>query len=299
MPHKTPTSDPLSTRPGSTPRILPGAGPEKVPAIQVSGLVKTFGAVTAVNGIDFTVPAGQTVALLGGNGAGKTTTISMLLGLLQPSAGTIRLFGEDLAARRHHLLPRMNFSSPYVELPHRLTVRQNLEVFARLYGLLDRPARIKSVIDELELTALADRRVGTLSAGQKTRVALAKAMLNLPELLLLDEPTASLDPDTADWVRAYLESYQARHDAAILLASHNMGEVERLADHVLMMRQGRIVDAGAPQDLIERYSRQNLEEVFLDIARDRRAGTPLSAGHGETDVLTGGVPPLDRDIGSS
>jgi ABC-2 type transport system ATP-binding protein len=299
MPHKTPTSDPLSTRPASAHRILPGAGLEGVPAIQVSGLGKTFGTVVAVNGIDFTVPAGHTVALLGGNGAGKTTTISMLLGLLEPSAGTIRLFGEDLATRRHYLLPRMNFSSPYVELPHRLTVRQNLEVFARLYGLRDRPARIRSVIGELELSALTDRRVGTLSAGQKTRVALAKAMLNQPELLLLDEPTASLDPDTADWIRAYLESYQSRHGAAILLASHNMGEVERLADHVLMMRQGRIVDAGAPQDLIERYSRQNLEEVFLDIARDRRAGTHLSAGHGESDVLTGGVPPLDRDIGSN
>jgi ABC-2 type transport system ATP-binding protein len=295
MPQKTPISDPLSSRPRSSRPVSAAAGLEKAPAIQVVGLVKAFGAVTAVNGIDFTVPAGQTVALLGGNGAGKTTTISMLLGLLQPTAGTIRLFGEDLAHRRHHLLPRMNFSSPYVELPHRLTVRQNLEVFARLYGLLDRAERVRTVINELELSGFADRRVGTLSAGQKTRVALAKAMLNLPELLLLDEPTASLDPDTADWIRAYLETYQARHDAAILLASHNMSEVERLADHVLMMRQGRIVDAGAPEDLVERYSRQNLEEVFLDIARDRRTDMRQIDGHGESDVLNR-TPPLDREM---
>lgn len=266
------------------------------PAIEVADLVKIFGTVTAVGGISFTVPAGQTVALLGGNGAGKTTTISMLLGLLQPSAGAIRLFGEDLTTRRHYLLPRMNFSSPYVELPHRLTIRQNLEVFARLYGLVEREARLQAVIEDLELTALSGRRVGTLSAGQKTRVALAKAMLNQPELLLLDEPTASLDPDTADWVRGYLERYQARHGAAILLASHNMGEVERLADHVLMMRQGLIVDRGAPRDLIRRYSRQNLEEVFLDIARDRRAGG-RNAAAGDSDAMTGGAPSLDSEIG--
>lgn len=268
------------TQPAAADQFRTHPGANSAPVVDISGLVKRFGSVMAVDGISFTVGRGQTVALLGGNGAGKTTTISMLLGLLEPSSGTIRLFGEDLALRRHHLLARMNFSSPYVELPHRLTVRQNLEVFARLYGLVERQQRLEAVIADLELEALADRRVGTLSAGQKTRVTLAKAMLNQPELLLLDEPTASLDPDTADWIRDYLKRSQIRHHTAILLASHNMGEVERLADQVLMLRGGRIVDSGAPQDLIQRYSRQNLEEVFLDIARDRRRGT---------------APPLDRD----
>jgi ABC-2 type transport system ATP-binding protein len=239
--------------------------------VTVEALAKSFDTVAAVDGIDFTMKRGETVALLGGNGAGKTTTISMLLGLLKPSAGSIDLFGLDLAKHRHRLLGRMNFSSPYVELPHRLTPRQNLTVFAKLYGVKDARERIATLARELDLEALMDRKLGSLSAGQKTRVALAKALINRPELLLLDEPTASLDPDTADWVRYYLERYQQQNGAGILLASHNMGEVERLADQVLMMRRGKIVDRGAPDDLIFRYSRQNLEEVFLDIARDRRA----------------------------
>jgi ABC-2 type transport system ATP-binding protein len=227
-----------------------------------------------VDGIGFTVRRGETVALLGGNGAGKTTTISMMLGLLKPTAGTVRLFGLDIARHRQRVIGRMNFSSPYVELPHRLTPRQNLTVFARLYGIRDGKARIATLGRELELEPLMDRKVGSLSAGQKTRVALAKALINRPDLLLLDEPTASLDPDTADWVRHYLERYQNETGAAILLASHNMGEVERLADQVLMLRQGKIVDSGSPEDLLFRYSRQNLEEVFLDIARDRRVRSP-------------------------
>jgi ABC-2 type transport system ATP-binding protein len=170
----------------------------------------------------------------------------------------------------------MNFSSPYVDLPHRLTLRQNLMVFAQLYGLTDAKTRIAELANALELEVLLDRRVGSLSAGQKTRGALAKALINRPELLLLDEPTASLDPDTADWVRHYLERYQQETGCAILLASHNMGEVERLANRVLMLRQGKIVDSGSPDDLLYRYSRQNLEEVFLDIARDRRAAGAVS-----------------------
>jgi ABC-2 type transport system ATP-binding protein len=237
----------------------------------VEALVKHFREVAAVDGIGFTVNRGETVALLGGNGAGKTTTISMLLGLLKPTSGAIRLFGLDIAKLRHRVLGRMNFSSPYVDLPHRLTLRQNLMVFAKLYGLDDARVRIAELSKALELDALLDRKVGSLSAGQKTRGALAKALINRPELLLLDEPTASLDPDTADWVRHYLERYQRETRCAILLASHNMGEVERLADRVLMLRQGKIVDSGSPDDLLFRYSRQNLEEVFLDIARDRRA----------------------------
>jgi ABC-2 type transport system ATP-binding protein len=240
--------------------------------VHVENLEKRFGEMTAVGGISFDVAAGQTVALLGGNGAGKTTTISMLLGLLLPSAGHIRLFGCDIAKDRARVLPRMNFSSPYVDLPHRLSARENLTIFARLYGIREPAKRIAELVAALDLGALIDRRTGSLSAGQKTRVALAKALLNKPELLLLDEPTASLDPDTADWVRHYLEVFQKENGAAILLASHNMGEVERLAGDVLMLRRGKIVDRGTPDDLIYRFGRQNLEEVFLDIARDRRVG---------------------------
>lgn len=240
--------------------------------VQIENLEKRFGDVAAVGGISFSVAAGQTVALLGGNGAGKTTTISMLLGLLLPSGGSIRLFDTDIARDRARVLPRMNFSSPYVDLPHRLSARENLAIFARLYGVKHPARRIAELTEALDLGALIDRRTGSLSAGQKTRVALAKALLNKPELLLLDEPTASLDPDTADWVRHYLELFQKETGAAILLASHNMGEVERLADEVLMLRRGKIVDRGTPDDLIYRFGRQNLEEVFLDIARDRRVG---------------------------
>ena len=240
-------------------------------AIEVQSLRKDYisreRTVTAVDGIDFAIAPGQTVALLGGNGAGKTTTLSMLLGLLIPTAGTIRILGEDMVRHRYRVLPRMNFSSPYVELPHRLSVAQNLDIYARLYGVRDRKARIAGIAADMDIAALLDRPAGRLSAGQKTRVALAKALLNRPDVLLLDEPTASLDPDTADWVRQYLRRYQQDSGATILLASHNMQEVERLCDAVLMMRGGRIVDRGAPSELIARYGRQNLEEVFLDIAR--------------------------------
>ncbi len=237
------------------------------PIIEVRGLTKLFDDVHAVDGIDFSVSAGSVTALLGGNGAGKTTTLSMLLGLLLPDAGDIRILGEDMVAHRHRALPRMNFSSPYVDLPARLKVRENLTVYANLYGLDRIPERIATLAEELDIAKLMARRTGSLSAGQKTRVALAKAMLNQPALLLLDEPTASLDPDTGDWVRSYLENYRARTGATILLASHNMAEVERLCDHVLMMKEGRIEDEGSPRQLIDRYGRQNLEEVFLHIAR--------------------------------
>jgi ABC-2 type transport system ATP-binding protein len=241
------------------------------PVIFVESLIKRFGTVTAVDSIGFTVGEGEIVGLLGGNGAGKTTTIAMLLGLLTPDSGTIRLLGHDIRRDRFPALARLNFSSPYVELPHRLTVRENLTVFARLYGI-DRPAsRIAALAADLQLEALLDRRTGTLSAGQKTRLSLAKALINTPALLLLDEPTASLDPDTADWVRGYLETLRARDGVTILLASHNMAEVERLCSSVLMMRDGRIVDRGTSEALIARYGRADLEGVFLAIARaDRR-----------------------------
>jgi ABC-2 type transport system ATP-binding protein len=237
------------------------------PAIAVDNLVKRYGATVAVGGISFAVEHGQTAALLGGNGAGKTTTLSILLGLLLPSEGSVRVLGEDVLRHRYRVLPRINVSSPYVDLPHRLTVRQNLSVYARLYGLPRRRERIERLADDLQITRFLDRPAGKLSSGQKTRVALAKALLNEPEVLLLDEPTASLDPDTGDWVRSYLEDYRARTGATLLLASHNMGEVERLCSQVMMMKAGLIVDRGSPTELIDRYGRTNLEEVFLHIAR--------------------------------
>ena len=237
------------------------------PVIAVDNLVKRYDRTLAVGGISFAVERGTTAALLGGNGAGKTTTLSILLGLLLPSSGSVRVLGEDMLRRRHRVLPRINFSSPYADLPHRLTVRQNLSVYARLYGLPRPRERVELLAHDLQITAFLDRAAGKLSSGQKTRVALAKALLNEPELLLLDEPTASLDPDTGDWVRSYLEAYRARTGATMLLASHNMGEVERLCSQVMMMKAGQIVDRGSPGELIDRYGRTNLEEVFLHIAR--------------------------------
>jgi ABC-2 type transport system ATP-binding protein len=246
-------------------------------AIEVQGLTKRFDAKMAVDAVSFNVARGSTTALLGGNGAGKTTTLSMLLGLLLPTAGTIRVLGEDMLRHRYRVLPRMNFSSPYVEVPRRLTVAQNLTVYGHLYGLSQVRRRIAALAADLDMTDLLARQTGQLSAGQRTRVALAKALINQPTLLLLDEPTASLDPDTGDWVRSYLEHYRARTGATILLASHNMAEVERLCDTVLMLRRGQIVDQGSPDALLERYGRDSLEEVFLDIARDRSHGVPAAA----------------------
>ena len=245
------------------------------PVILVENLFKRYGSTLAVDGISFAVERGVTTALLGGNGAGKTTTLSILLGLLLPTSGSVRIFNEDVLRHRYRVLPRMNFSSPYVDLPHRLTVRQNLKIYARLYGLPQRDERIAALAQDLQIEALLERPAGKLSAGQKTRVALAKALLNEPELLLLDEPTVSLDPDTGDWVRGYLEEYRARTGATIMLASHNMAEVERLCSQVLMMKAGRIVDRGSPDALIDRYGRTNLEEVFLHIARARPALEPV------------------------
>ena len=247
---------------------------QPTPAIRVEGLTKRFGPVTAVDGLSFAVPEGMTTGLLGGNGAGKTTTIAMLLGLLRPSAGRITVLGEDMLRHRYRVLGRMNFSSPYVDLPLRLTVRQNLSVYAGLYGVPDAGPRIEALAADLDLTDYLSRPTGKLSAGQKTRVMLAKALINEPELLLLDEPTASLDPDTADVIRTYLEAYQRRTRASVLLASHNMAEVERLCSEGLMLRRGQLVDRGPPADLLRRYGRDNLEQVFLDIAREGRAWAP-------------------------
>jgi ABC-2 type transport system ATP-binding protein len=243
------------------------AYPSFMEAISVKSLVKRYTHTLAVDDISFTLAPGKILGLLGGNGAGKTTTISMLLGLLTPTSGHITVLGHDMARDRFPALQRMNFSSPYIALPARLTVRENLEVYGHLYNVPRLKTQIGELAEQFNLTTLLNRAAGELSAGQKTRVALAKSLINKPELLLLDEPTASLDPDTGDYVRTMLENYRRDTGAAILLASHNMAEVERLCDEVLMMKTGKIVDRGAPDELITRYGREDLEQVFLDIAR--------------------------------
>ncbi len=241
-------------------------------ALTVQGLSKSYDGKCVVGPLDFSLASGSVTALLGGNGAGKTTTIGMIMGLIEPTAGVIHALGCDMARERASVLGRMNFESPYVDMPHRLTVRQNLNVFAMLYGVPERAAKIARLAEDFALKDFLDRPAGRLSAGQKTRVALAKALLNDPALLLLDEPTASLDPDTADWVRARIEDHRQAHNCTILLASHNMSEVERLCDRVLMLREGALVDDDAPAALLERYGRTTLEEVFLDVARGRMNG---------------------------
>ncbi len=239
------------------------------PAIEVADLSKIYKASTAVDRISFKIQQGSITGLLGGNGAGKTTTIGMIMGLILPSTGSVQVLGHDMRQDRHRVLARMNFESPYVDMPHRLTVQQNLRVFASLYGLKEIDARIADLAAALALEELLDRPCGKLSAGQKTRVALAKALLNAPEVLLLDEPTASLDPDTADWIRTHLETYCRETNATILLASHNMAEVERLCDRIIMLKKGRVVGDGSPADFLERFGRDSLEDVFLDVARAR------------------------------
>jgi ABC-2 type transport system ATP-binding protein len=237
------------------------------PAIAVERLVKIYKTVPAVAGISFALEAGSITGLLGGNGAGKTTTIATIMGLVTPTSGRVTVLGAEMPKQRYRVLHRMNFESPYVEVPMRLTVRQNLTVFGMLYGVDELPERITRLGRELDLTDLLDRPTGKLSAGQKTRVSLAKALINDPDVLLLDEPTASLDPDTADWVRGHLERYCRERSATVLLASHNMAEVERLCDRVIIMKQGRIEGDDTPAKLIARYGRRTLEEVFLDVAR--------------------------------
>ncbi len=239
-------------------------------AVAVERLTKNYKGVTAVAGISFALRRGSITALLGGNGAGKTTTIAMIMGLVTPTAGSVRVLGAEMPKERYRVLHRMNFESPYVDLPTRLTVRQNLTVFAQLYGIADIDARIAELASDLNLTDFLDRWTGKLSSGQKTRVSLAKALLNKPDVLLLDEPTASLDPDTADWVRGHLETFRRANNATILLASHNMNEVERLAERVIIMKKGKVEDDDTPQRLLTRYGRDDLEEVFLDVARGRK-----------------------------
>ena len=238
-------------------------------AIEVAHLTKLYKQTLAVDDISFSIARGSTTGLLGGNGAGKTTTIAMIMGLVLPTSGRVQVLGHEMPRESAAVLGRMNFESPYVDMPMRLTVRQNLTIFGRLYAVEHLRERIAQLADDLDLNDFIDRPNGKLSAGQKTRVALAKALINQPELLLLDEPTASLDPDTADWVREHLETYRKTRQATILLASHNMLEVERLCDRVIIMKRGRIVDDDSPDGIMARYNRTTLEEVFLDVARGR------------------------------
>lgn len=242
-------------------------------AIQTTGLRKAFDETVAVESLDLAIESGSITALLGGNGAGKSTTMAMLLGLLEPTSGSIRIFGRDLLRDRADIATETNFSSPYVDLPNRLTVRQNLIVYGHFYGVPHIKHRVAELAEHLQITHLLDRHHGSLSAGQRTRASLAKSLMNKPRLLLLDEPTASLDPDVADWVRSLLLDYRQSTGATIFMASHNMAEVERMCDDVIMMKQGRIVAQGSPETLRANYNRDNLEEVFLDIARDRTAST--------------------------
>ena len=243
-------------------------------AIRVENLTKRFGDVVAVENLSFDAREGEIVGLLGGNGAGKTTTISMILGLLIPTSRSLEVLGTGMLRHRYQVLPRINFSSPYMDLPKRLTSWENLMVYAKLYGVPDPARRLGELAADLAIDGLLDRRFGELSSGQKTQVSLAKSLLNEPDLLLLDEPTASLDPYTADWVHTYLKDFQEKKGATILLASHNMGEVERLCDQVVMMKQGSIMDRDSPAGLLKKYGCTTLEEVFLDIARDRSASQP-------------------------
>ena len=248
---------------------LSPADPAGPAAIEVVRLVKQYKTTRAVDDISFRIARGSITGLLGGNGAGKTTTIAMIMGLVLPTSGRVAVLGHPMPDSRAHVLGRMNFESPYVDMPMRLTVRQNLTIFGRLYAVKELGNRIRELASDLDLNDFLDRPNGKLSAGQKTRVALAKALINQPELLLLDEPTASLDPDTADWVREHLETYRKQHEATILLASHNMFEVERLCDRVIILKRGRIEEDDSPDGIMARYSRANLEEVFLDVARGR------------------------------
>ena len=236
--------------------------------LEVKNLVKKFNSTIAVNNISFEIKKNNTLGLLGPNGCGKTTSIGMMLGLITPTSGKIFIDGIKLnSENRIKLLSLINFASPYIELPKKLTVRQNLEVYARLYGVSNKVERIEELVEDLNLSKFLDKNTGELSSGQKNRVSLAKSLINKPKLLFLDEPTASLDPDVGDFVREYLEKYKNKNELTLLLASHNMKEVERLCSKIIMMKQGKIVDEGTCEELISKHGRENLEDTFLKIAR--------------------------------
>ncbi|HIN07868.1 MAG: ABC transporter ATP-binding protein [Alphaproteobacteria bacterium] len=236
--------------------------------IIVDGLTKQFKNILAVNNISFKIGKGKIIGLLGPNGCGKSTTIGMMLGLIKPSSGTVIINGQNIEQNRTDLLEKMNFISPYVELPKKLTVEENLKVYGRLYGVKNLKDKISDLMEKLNLLDFKSRKTGELSSGQKNRVSLAKALINDPEILFLDEPTASLDPDVGDYIRGFIEDYASNKGATILLASHNMNEVERLCYEVLMMKNGEIIDKGKCDDLINKHGRKNLEEVFLKLVRE-------------------------------
>jgi len=238
--------------------------------LEVKNLVKKFKNTLAVNNVSFKIEKNKTLGLLGPNGCGKTTSIGMMLGLITPSSGEILINEIKLHSKnRIKLLSLMNFASPYIELPKKLTVKQNLEIYARLYGVKKISERIIEMVEDLNLKNFLNKKTGELSSGQKNRVSLAKSLINRPKLLFLDEPTASLDPDTGDFVREYLEKYKKNNELTILLASHNMQEVERLCDNLVMMKQGQIVDTGTCLELVKKHGRKNLEDTFLKIARSK------------------------------
>ena len=237
--------------------------------IEVKNLKKQFNTIEAVKGINFHINQSETLALLGPNGCGKTTTIGMLLGLITPTSGNIFINEQELNYKDHQFLSMMNFASPYVELPKKLTVLENLKVYGRMYLIKNLKDKIDQLIEDLNLKSFLNKRTGELSSGQKNRVSLAKSLINDPKILLLDEPTASLDPDTGDYVRSYLEKYKQENDISILLASHNMDEVTRLSDDVLMMKEGQIIDHGKAKELIDKHGRENLEQVFLKLVREK------------------------------
>ena len=236
--------------------------------IEVKKLNKIYDKTIAVKDLSFVINKGKIIGLLGPNGCGKTTTIAMILGLVKPTSGEVIIKGKNLEKERINLLEKMNFISPYVELPKKLTVEENLKVYAGLYGVKNVNEKISELVNELRLNKFLKKKTGELSSGQKNRISLAKALINDPEILMLDEPTASLDPDTGDFVRSFIENYSSKTNVTILLASHNMNEVERLCDSVMMMKDGIIVDTGKSQELISRHGRKNLEEVFLKIVRE-------------------------------
>ena len=233
--------------------------------LEVKNLEKKFKNFVAVNNVNFIINEGKTLGLLGPNGCGKTTTIGMLLGLIKPSNGEILIDEINL----EKVLSKINFASPYVELPKKLTVKENLEIYGRLYGIEYLSDRIIELVKDLNLSSFINKKTGELSSGQKNRVSLAKSLINKPEILFLDEPTASLDPDVGDYVRKYIEEYKSKNRITILLASHNMNEVERLCDEIIMMKEGKIVDKGTCSSLIEKHGRNNLEDTFLKIARNK------------------------------
>ena len=236
--------------------------------ITINNLAKSFKNILAVKNISFKIYKGTIIGLLGPNGCGKSTTIGMMLGLIKPSAGTVIINGQNIEYNRTKLLEKMNFISPYIELPKKLSVEENLKVYGRLYGVENLNDKISDLMEKLNLTEFRKRKTGELSSGQKNRVSLAKALINDPEILLLDEPTASLDPDVGDYVRSFIENYASTKGSTILLASHNMNEVERLCSEVMMMKNGEIIDRGKSNDLIKKHGRKNLEEVFLKIVRE-------------------------------